>query len=385
MIAARTAFQSLAGRTWVRVAAGLAISVVAFAVVLGSVDVARTVDLLRASNPVWIGVLVLVIALDVSTRALRWRELLRPIRRIAYGRVLGSTLVGYLANDVLPARLGELVRSRHLGDREGLSASTTLGTVVVERVVDTTMVVAIAAVGVALLGIGGPVATAVLVGAVVAGVLGLALGLGIIAHRLPGASRLVEFGRRQPRLAGLAGRMPWLARLAGRMPWLAGLAGRLRTGLAVAARPRTLATAIALSALAWAFSSAGFAAAGQALGISLNPIQAALLASGTALATAVPSGPGYLGTYELAAVRILAAFGVNPDHALALAVLAHATTLVATAAGGAISLALLGWGRRNADRPFGVPPAEVPPLGVPPAEVPPVESRPLEREPGDMA
>ena len=52
--------------------------------------------------------------------------------------------VGYAANNVLPARLGELVRSHYLGDREGISRTTTLGTVVVERVVDTGMVVAIA-------------------------------------------------------------------------------------------------------------------------------------------------------------------------------------------------------------------------------------------------
>ena len=339
MSAASATIRGLVGRTAVRVALGMVISVVAFALVLSSVDIGRTVGLLGASNPVWIAVLAIAIALDVSTRALRWRELLRPIRPIAYRRVLGSTLVGYLANDVLPARLGELVRSRHLGDREGLSASTTLGTVVVERVVDTTMVVAIAAVGVAALGIGGAVATAVVIGALVAGVLGLALGLGIVAHRLPGASWLVELGSRQP--------------------WLTALAGRLRAGLAVAALPRTLATAILLSALAWTFSSVGFAAAGQALGISLSPLQAALLASGTALATAVPSGPGYLGTYEFAAARILAAFGVNPDHALALAVLAHATTLVATAAGGAISLVVLGWGRGSiSERPSGADPAE---------------------------
>ena len=50
--------------------------------------------------------------------------------------MLGYLLVGYLANNILPARLGELVRSHYLGDREGISRASALGTVVVERVVD---------------------------------------------------------------------------------------------------------------------------------------------------------------------------------------------------------------------------------------------------------
>ena len=70
----------------------------------------------------------------------------RPDRAIPYRRVLGYTYIGYLANNVLPARLGELVRSHSLGEKEGVARTTVLGTVVVERVVDTVMVVAIAAV-----------------------------------------------------------------------------------------------------------------------------------------------------------------------------------------------------------------------------------------------
>ena len=63
---------------------------------------------------------------------------------VRYPPMLEYLLVGYLANNVLPARLGELVRSHYLGDREGISRTTTLGTVVVERVVDFVVVVAIA-------------------------------------------------------------------------------------------------------------------------------------------------------------------------------------------------------------------------------------------------
>ena len=194
-------------------------------------------------------------------------------------------LIGYLANNVLPARLGELVRCHYLGDREGISRTTVLGTVVVERVVDTAVVVAIASVAILVLHVRGVVASAVLFGLAITALLVVVLAIGIAAHRLPGAERLAATRRA---LADAC----------------AELAGKLRDGLAVAGRPRTLAEALVLSLVAWSCTVVGFAAAGQALGVQLTTAEAALLASGVALATAIPSGPGNLGTFDLAAVAI---------------------------------------------------------------------------------
>ena len=62
-----------------------------------------------------------------GARGARWQSLLKPIKVIPYRRVLGYTYIGYLANNVLPARLGELVRSHALGEGEHLSRTTVLG------------------------------------------------------------------------------------------------------------------------------------------------------------------------------------------------------------------------------------------------------------------
>jgi uncharacterized membrane protein YbhN (UPF0104 family) len=115
--------------------------------------------------------------------------------------------------------------------------------------------------------------------------------------------------------------------------------------LAVAGRPRTLFEALALSVAAWAATLLAFAAAGQAVGLELRIGEAALLSSGVALASAIPSGPGYLGTYELAAVKIAEALGLPTDEAFAIALLVHASILAVTSIGGAVALARLGWSR----------------------------------------
>jgi hypothetical protein len=99
-----------------------------------------------------------------------------------------------------------------------------------------------------------------------------------------------------------------------------------------------------------------FAAAAQAIGVEPTIGQAALLAAGTNLATAIPAAPGYVGTFELAAVTIAGSVGIGAEPALAFAVLVHATTLLLTSAGGALAFALGGRSRRRvavlpADRP----------------------------------
>jgi len=304
---------------------GAAISVVAIWLVLRSVDVGQTVEILRAADLGWIVLVAVFVVVDLLTRALRWQRLVAPIGHVGFLPMLAYLLIGYLANNVLPARLGELVRSHYLGDREGLSRTTTLGTVVVERVVDFVVVVAIASAAILVLSVRGIVANAVLVGVALAALLAAAIAIGVAAHRLPGAERI--------------------AVIAGRWPRVTDLAGKLRGGLAVAGRPRTLGEALVLSLLAWGATVLACAAAGQAVGIELTIGQASLLAAGVALVTAIPAGPANLGTFELAAVEIAKAVGVPPHEAFAIALLVHATILALTSVGGLVALVRLGWRR----------------------------------------
>ncbi|HLO35120.1 MAG TPA: lysylphosphatidylglycerol synthase transmembrane domain-containing protein [Candidatus Deferrimicrobium sp.] len=306
-----------------RAVVGAAISIAALWFVLRGTDLAKTGDVLSHADLRWVAFAILLLSLDLGFRALRWQRLLRPIAAVRYPPMLGYLLIGYLANNILPARLGELVRSHYLGDREGISRASALGTVVVERVVDLVAVVAIASVALIVLSVRGVVADAVFVGAGVAGLFLVILALGIVAHRLPGTDRARAVVARYPRIAGIA--------------------RSLQDGLAVAGRPRTLVEALLASAASWTMAILAFAAIGQALGLQLSMGQAALIASGVALASAVPAGPSNLGTFELAAREIGKAVGIEASSALALGVLVHVSILVVTSVGGAIAFARLGW------------------------------------------
>jgi uncharacterized protein (TIRG00374 family) len=318
---------TLSRRSLLRAALGIGVSLLALWVLFRSVDIGAALDVLAGADLRWVALMTATAFVDVAARAARWRWLLRPIKVVRYLRMLGYTYVGYLANNVLPARLGELVRSHAAGEGEGLSRTTVLGTVVVERIVDTVIVVGLAAVAVVVLSARGIITSAVVLGAAFVALLVIALGVAMASDRLPGAERVAAFLARWPRVVELA--------------------RRLREGLAVAGKPGTLLGAIGFSAAAWTASIMTFLAAGQAIGIELTVAQAALVCSGVALATIVPSGPGYVGTFELTAVAIMTTFGIDPDGAFALALLAHAVNLLVTSVGGVIAALKLDIGLRT--------------------------------------
>jgi len=304
---------------------GILVSLACVYLVLRGVDLGETARLLGGAQLPWLCLGVAAVVADLALRALRWQRLIAPIRPVPLRRLSGYMLVGYLANNVLPARLGELVRSHYLGDREGISRSTTLGTVIVERIVDTIVLVGIGATAILVLNVRGVVVSAILVGVALAGLLVVALAVALAAHRLPGAGRIAAFLNRWPRFKGTV--------------------RRLRDGLRVAALPRTIAASAILSVAAWSCTVVAVLAVGQALGIELTVGEGALLAAGMNLATAIPSGPGYLGTFEYAGQTIAMAFGLPAASGLALALLTHVMTLAISSAGGVVALVRLGWKR----------------------------------------
>src|SRR5207342_225019 len=154
----------------------------------------------------------------------------------------------------------------------------------------------------------------------------VAIAVGIAAHRLPGAERVSAYLNRWPRV-----------RL---------VLVRLRDGLAIAKSGRTMGAAVGLSIASWSCTVLAFAAAAQAVGVQPTIGQAALLAAGTNLATAIPAGPGYVGTFELAVITIAGSVGIDKTSALEFGLLVHLATLIVTSIGGAIVLVFGGRGRR---------------------------------------
>ena len=312
--------------------AGIAISVIALGVVLGSVDLAATVDVLVRATLLPLAVAFCLVPIQVAIVTVRWRLLLprRPDgTRPGLLETYRAVWVGYLGNLVLPARLGEVVRSYLIARREALDFPETLGTAVLERIIDTATLAILAWITSIAVGAPGWLINLMAVVAV-----GGAVALGILATIGPH-----PFVRPLMRIAGTS-------RIGHRLTPILGAVDRLVTGMSGASRRRSVVVAALLSVLNWSFEAAIFVLVAISLGIELSPAAGLLVAGVTVLGTAVPSAPGYVGTYELAATATATALGVPEAEAFALALLAHATTVLPLAIGGTLALASLGGGLR---------------------------------------
>ncbi|MDQ6602195.1 MAG: flippase-like domain-containing protein, partial [Chloroflexota bacterium] len=113
---------------------GIAISVVFLYLALRGQDFGALWRAMREASYVWLIPAIGCYFVGVVIRTYRWHILLRSTANIPMRRLWPVIVIGYMANNILPLRAGELVRTYVLSEREKVSRSATLATIVVERV-----------------------------------------------------------------------------------------------------------------------------------------------------------------------------------------------------------------------------------------------------------
>ena len=132
--------------------AGVLVSVVTLALLVLLVDRDELWHSLRSANYLYLAPAIVLYFIGQWFRALRWQYLLSPIARISAKRLYPVIIIGYLANNVLPARLGELVRAVYLARREEeVSVPASIATLSVERLYDGVTLLALGAVAAPIL------------------------------------------------------------------------------------------------------------------------------------------------------------------------------------------------------------------------------------------
>ncbi|HEY3111594.1 MAG TPA: lysylphosphatidylglycerol synthase transmembrane domain-containing protein [Chloroflexota bacterium] len=308
-IAEESAAPRRAGR-W-RWAIGIVVSIFFLWVAFRQVsDVGHLAEALGSANYLWLAPAVALYLLGLLVRGLRWRILLLPIARIPTGSLFGILSIGFLVNNVLPARLGEIARAILVGRRHDISRSAALATIVVERIFDG--VVMLLFLGVASATAGARVAPD-----------WLELLVPLTAAAFGGAGIALAVLALAPTFAlGLAARLlaPFPPRL--RASALS-VANKFITGLGVLQDLELAAGVLATSIVAWLLEMGAYVSVGQAFRLT-GELNAYLLALAVAnLGTMIPSSPGYVGTFDALVQRSLAVFAVPAAPALAYAFVLH--------------------------------------------------------------
>jgi uncharacterized protein (TIRG00374 family) len=322
------------GRSIALASLGVVLSVVAAWLAVRDVDLAAVGVILARVEPIALLPIGAVLVAQIVVRAMRWSVVLTEgsVARPPVGRLVPILLVGYLGNAVLPARLGDAGRALLLVRREGQAPGNALGSVLLERVIDLTTLGVMGAA--AAIVVGRMQAVAVAAGtAVVIGAIVLALAQTSLPRRLLGA-----MGRFRH----------WLV-----VQTLAHVE-RLLHQFSARGRRAIFVIAFGFTVVVWVLETMTYSLAGRAVGLAILPTEALLIAAAAVFSTAIPSAPGYVGTFELAASGAARALGVDPESALAMAVFVHAVTVIPLAIAGAACLAWFGLGagpRTAADRP----------------------------------
>jgi glycosyltransferase 2 family protein len=225
-------------------------------------------------------------------RGWRWHTILRRAHiDHAPADAYALTVVGYMGNNVLPARSGELLRVLLLGERSTARRRVILGTIIAERFLDLVTIVTLFAVLTAADVAGKPLGLAPL--ALVAGV---ALAAATMLALLKGF-------RRRGRLERFAAVVRPFA-----------LATRLLIN-------RSGALLAALTVVVWMLEAATFWLVGDSLNLGFTPVEALFLVVLIGFVSIIPSAPGYIGTFEAAVVFGLHSLGIEGGQALAFALL----------------------------------------------------------------
>jgi len=91
---------------------------------------------LKTANYWWVIPNIATVMLAMFYRAYRWQIMLDPIKRVKLGDLFASTMVGFMANNILPLRMGEFVRAYSIGKTGNISRSSAFATIVLERIFD---------------------------------------------------------------------------------------------------------------------------------------------------------------------------------------------------------------------------------------------------------
>jgi uncharacterized protein (TIRG00374 family) len=303
---------------------GVSISVAFLYLAFRKVDFAQVWHYLKAAKWAWVLLGLGSYFIGVYLRSIRWQLLLNPVKRLPIKRLFPVVCIGYMGNNVYPARAGEVLRSILLKQKDNVDISASLATIVVERLFD-----AITILGLVLLNLGQfsrrvglewVSRVAVIGGAVFGLILLVFLAMvflprkaetlfgWFIDHLLPAKTRSVAKG----------------------------IISKFILGLSALKSPFEALKVLLLSCLIWLAEAGLYWGVMRALNLNLSFIQLLLVEGAVNLVLLIPAAPGGLGTFDAACKAMLELFGVSADLALGFALLLRVALWVPITALGAI-------------------------------------------------
>jgi uncharacterized protein (TIRG00374 family) len=302
-------------KSWI----GFAISLVILYLAFHRINFSLLVASLQGANYLYIIPIVAIIFLNMALRSLRWGYLLSPIKKIGFFNLFEGMLIGFMANNVLPVRMGEFVRAYIIGRSERISKSASFGTVVVERLFDGFTVLALLVVVLTFIQL--PPGN-------ISFKKGLLTG-GYITIAIYGfASAILIIIKTQTRWflkTALFFTRPFSSKLA-----KSGISSikSFKEGLLAVDSTTIMVISFLYSLIIWASFTYSIYLIGLAFGLKLSISAAVTVLLAICLAMMIPSTPGYVGPYHASVAYALVLYNIPLEKALSLSLVFHATNYI---------------------------------------------------------
>jgi hypothetical protein len=294
---------------------GVLISVIFIWLALRGLRLDQFWQALQTANYWWVLPGVAVYFVAVWARAWRWHYLLKPIKVVPTSTMFPITTIGYMGNNIYPARAGEVLRAVVLKRRQGVSVSASLATIIVERTFDGVVMLAFVFVNLPELarltsssGIVGNIQQVAVIGT---GVFLGALALFLLAAMFPGPSSKLG---------------TWLIDhlLPARFrESVAHLMRKFLDGLASLRSPLGILMVFVTSVIIWLLETGKYWFVMHAFNFNVSFFALMLMNGIVNLATTIPSAPGYIGTFDAPGIAVLVAYGVNQATAAGYTLVLH--------------------------------------------------------------
>lgn len=270
---------------------------------------------IQGANYIWLLPGIAVYFVGVWVRAWRWHYLLGPIKKIPTKTMFPITTIGYMGNNIYPARAGEVLRAVILKRREGVPVSASLATIIVERIFDGVVMLAFVFVNLPelanLTGASGFVGNIQQVAVIGTGVFLGALALFLLAAMFPQVT--ARFGG-------------WFIdrflpeRLREKV---SGIMHKFLDGLASLRSPFNALMVFFTSVIIWLLETGKYWFVMHAFPFEVSFFALMLMNGIVNLATTIPSAPGYIGTFDAPGIAVLTAYGVDQATAAGYTLVLH--------------------------------------------------------------
>lgn len=295
---------------------GILISAVLLYLALRGLQLDQVWESLKNARYIWLLPGIAVYFLGVWVRSWRWHYLLKPLKKIPTRVMFPIVTIGYMGNNIYPARAGEVLRAVILKQRENVPISASLATVIVERIFDGVVMLAFVFLNLGELtklttssGIVGNIQQIAFWGAIV--FIG-ALVAFLLAAMFPHLTqRIVD--------TVIQKILPERFR-----DKTSQIASRFLTGLESLRSPQEALMIFFTSVLIWLLETGKYWFVMHAFDFEVSFFALMLMNGIVNLATTIPSAPGYLGTFDAPGIALLSAYGVPPEMATSYTLVLHA-------------------------------------------------------------